>query len=128
LKKIYLVERNPDSSYTNSYQKHEPIGFGYQIISDHEKYKNYSYQEYICEKPDEVFIGRIKEVKKIVEIYQNPEKMLPLINKQRVKFEKAKVCHICEKEFEENQIKVRDHDPITGEYRGLAHQSCDYEN
>jgi hypothetical protein len=128
LKTIYLVERNPDAkSYTNSYQKHEPIGFGYQIISDHEEYKNYSYQEYIGEKPDEVFIDKIKEVKKIVEIYQNPEKMLPLTNKQRVKFEKAKICHICEKEFEENQIKVRDHDHITGKYRGPAHQSCNLE-
>ncbi len=47
--------------------------------------------------------------------------MLPLTNKQRVKFEKAKVCHICKKEFEENQIKVRDHDHITGEYRGPVH-------
>ncbi len=61
MKIIYLVERNPDSSYTNSYQKHEPIGFGYQIISDHEEYKNYSYQEYIGKKPYEVFIDRIKE-------------------------------------------------------------------
>ena len=52
LKTVYLVEQNPDAnqSYTNSYQKHEPIGFGYQIISDHEEYKNYSYQEYIGKK------------------------------------------------------------------------------
>jgi hypothetical protein len=36
--------------------------------------------------------------------------MLPLTNKQRVKYEKAQNCHICKKEFEQNQIKVRQND------------------
>jgi len=39
-------------------------------------------------------------------------------------FESAEKCHICKNNFEDMDIKVRDHDHITGRYRGTAHQSC----
>lgn len=74
------------------------------------------------------------ELKKIEEIYRNPKEMFPLTNKEKYSFENSKKCYICENEFNEfsdspeylrkNDIKVRDHDHITGKYRGAAHQSC----
>jgi hypothetical protein len=33
-------------------------------------------------------------------------------------------CHICKQTFQPNQIKIRDHNHQTGEFRGLAHQAC----
>jgi hypothetical protein len=33
-------------------------------------------------------------------------------------------CHICKQTFQPNQIKVRDHNHQTGEFRGLPHQAC----
>ena len=38
------------------------------------------------------------------------------------KFQKAEECHICNKQYTEKDIRVRDHCHITGKYRGSAHQ------
>ena len=39
-------------------------------------------------------------------------------------FQKANKCHICEKEYNKTDVRVRDHCHITGQYRGSAHQDC----
>ena len=49
--------------------------------------------------------------------------MLPLTKSQLKKHKKAKICHICFKEFGEKG-KVRDHCHYTGSYRGAAHFGC----
>ena len=36
----------------------------------------------------------------------------------------ATKCHICQKYFTENDVRVRDHCHITGIYRGAAHNKC----
>ena len=39
-------------------------------------------------------------------------------------FNRARKCHICCKEFKEDNPKVRDHCHYTGSYRGPAHRNC----
>ena len=39
-------------------------------------------------------------------------------------FQKAIKCHICDKSYEDKDIKVKDHCHITGKFRGSAHQDC----
>ncbi|XP_066585562.1 uncharacterized protein [Prorops nasuta] len=46
------------------------------------------------------------------------------LQKIAVEISEASFCHICEKPFSVNDIKVRDHDHITGLFRGAAHNSC----
>ena len=53
--------------------------------------------------------------------------MIPLTNKEIKFYEKQKVCHICKKEFcddEKNKEKVRDHCHYTRKLRGAAHSEC----
>ena len=38
--------------------------------------------------------------------------------------ENTTVCHICNKEYKDKDIRVKDHCYITGKYRGSAHQEC----
>ena len=53
--------------------------------------------------------------------------MAPLTNKEIKSYEKQKVCHICKKEFCNDDIKkkkVRDHCHYTGKFRGVVHNIC----
>ena len=54
-----------------------------------------------------------------------PEKpMKPLTSKQWKKCNRVRKCHICFKEFEPDNPKVRGHCHYTGLYRGPAHMNC----
>ena len=54
-----------------------------------------------------------------------PEKpMNHLTREEWREFNKAMKCHICFKEFEELDHKVRDHCHYTGQYQGPAHRNC----
>ena len=48
--------------------------------------------------------------------------MKPLTSEQWREFNKAMKCHICFKEFQLHNPKVRDHCHYTGSYRGPAHR------
>ena len=39
-------------------------------------------------------------------------------------FKTARQCHIFKKAFSKKDVRCRDHDHRTGEYRGAAHQKC----
>ena len=51
-------------------------------------------------------------------------KTLKLIKVDEENFKQAKECHICNKKYNDEDKRVRDHDHVTGKYRGCAHESC----
>ena len=58
-------------------------------------------------------------------IRDNPVSMNELTRDQKMEFKLASKCYLCQKPFVlNNDIKVRDHDHISGLYLGAAHQSC----
>ena len=44
--------------------------------------------------------------------------------KDEKRFQSSNKCWICNKLFVEEDNKVRDHDHVTGKYRGSVHWSC----
>jgi hypothetical protein len=52
------------------------------------------------------------------------EKKMVITKKQELEFQNTTTCHICEKPFKHDDVKVRDHDHISGLYRGCAHKCC----
>ena len=44
--------------------------------------------------------------------------------KEQNDFENAKSCHVCNKEYKNKDVPVRDHCHVTGKYRGSAHIDC----
>ncbi|XP_065684453.1 uncharacterized protein LOC136096861 [Hydra vulgaris] len=60
-----------------------------------------------------------EDVKKIYNDYLKFPKDMIITCKDKEEFNNAKICHICEKDL--NEDKVKDHCHITGKYRGAAH-------
>uniref|UniRef100_A0ABD2W9Y9 DNA-directed DNA polymerase n=1 Tax=Trichogramma kaykai TaxID=54128 RepID=A0ABD2W9Y9_9HYME len=74
--------------------------------------------------PSEWFAQNLQDIAdKVLEFFDNPKPMC-FTSVEKVKFEKADICHICKRGFTEKDIKVRDHSHFTGEYRGAAHSKC----
>ncbi|XP_054712885.1 uncharacterized protein LOC129222404 [Uloborus diversus] len=107
-RKIDTCQPDESKSYTLKYQKHEPMSFSYYIKYEHGEYK-------------------------APVVYRGPDAVAKFYE-----------CHICNKpiitwdnykKYGENPVnmegkKVRDHDHLTGLYRGPAHETCNlcYQN
>ena len=62
-----------------------------------------------------------KEAEEIIESLEYRERAIKTPEVRR-EYNKATICHICEEPLDD--CKVRDHDHITGLYRGAAHNKC----
>ena len=132
-KPINSCQPNPNHSFTQEYQKHEPSGYclylkgldginlNFKPIVNTKKIED----EDISEK----FIKHLKIITHSIYLkyYKNP-KPLKLTPEEEKDFKSTKMCHICEKDLvckKTGEIfKVRDHCHFTGKYRGAAHNQC----
>ena len=64
-----------------------------------------------------------KEIKKKI-IKQNFNKEMIIPKKEQNDFKNAQSCHICNKEYNNEDVLVRDNCHVTGKYRGSAHTDC----
>ena len=108
------------------YEHHQPCSVGYKIKSYlpelEEPYK-------VIHGPNCVkkFIRKmVKFEKKTVAIYDD-DKRLIMTPFDDLDFRDAKICHICHQPFITEE-KVRDHDHLTGQYRGAAHSACNIKH
>ena len=47
--------------------------------------------------------------------------------KDKLDYDKATLCWICQEKFGKSEKKVRDHCHFTGKYRGAAHKKCNLQ-
>ena len=121
-KPMHSCDPNPKSSYTKQYQKHEPSGFCYYIkCFDDEVFKPRKVS-YTGEHAAQKFMEMLeKDIKIITSI---PGKKMIFGEKERERFKNENKCWICNGEFNDKGVKVRDHCHFTGRYREAAHNSC----
>ena len=123
LKPIEEPSPNPEEPYTKEINQHIPSGFCV--------YSKFAYGE--VENPLKLHRGEHclkvfcdyveNEVERLYHMF--PEKPLNrLTREERREFKQERKCHICFKEFEQDNPKVRDHCHYTGSYRGPAHRKC----
>ena len=124
--KIHGCQPNNDKSYTEAYQKHVDISYGYKIVCCYDDKYTKPVQIHRGEKAVykfmEAMLEEVKYCKKIMK--KEFTKPLRMTKDDEEKFQKANKCHICDKKYTEKDIRVRDHCHITGQYRGSAHQDC----
>ena len=128
IKPLDNCKPDPNKSYTNKYQKHEPSSVCYYIKSFNESVYESKLIMYTQTKPEDpdaatTFIKMLEEdVKKIAEL----EKKEMIFTEENTKqFNKASDCWICGEKL--GNDRVRDHCHYTGRYRGAAHNNCNLQ-
>ena len=124
--KISGCQPGNEKSYTEAYQKHTDCGFGYKVVCCYDdKYT----------KPVQIYRGKNAVYKFMENILEEVEwckqtmkkyfkKPLVMTKENETDFQKATKCHICDMNYTDKDIRVRDHCHITGNFRGSAHQDC----
>ncbi|XP_048581405.1 uncharacterized protein LOC125561322 [Nematostella vectensis] len=123
---------SPDGSksFTKQYQKHKPSGFCYLIKCFDGDISPSELVRYTAESPDEdipqLFVESLEsDIKKIYDKFRFPKKV-KMTPKDKIAYNDATHCHICEGKLGED--KVLDHCPLTGKYRGAAHNACNLDH
>lgn len=111
-----------EHSKTTKISRHIPCGYAYCVITNGKLHKFRVNRGKNCVQ--DFFHDIQKEVKKIKDRYRNGLSMRPLTEDDEQEFQLSTSCSICKHEFKDTSIKVRDHCPFTGYYRGAAHSSC----
>ena len=126
IEKIQGCQQNNVKSYTEAYQKHTDCGYGYKVVCCYDDKYTKPVQIYRGEKAVYKFmkamLEEVKYCKKTMKRCFN--KPLKMTKDDVDAFGKATECHICNKQYTSEDIRVRDHCHITGKYRGSSHQEC----
>jgi CRISPR/Cas system CMR-associated protein Cmr1 (group 7 of RAMP superfamily) len=103
--------------------KHEPNSACVYLVCTHDPSKNklWHYVGTDCVEKMILELNRMGE--ECIEDMRD-ETDMSLTKEDKIKFNKATCCHICNQEFKNGDKKVRDHDHRTGEFRGAAHNKC----
>ena len=124
--KIHGCQPNNEKSYTEAYQKHTDCGYGYKVVCCYDdKYT----------KPVQIYRGKnavYKFMENMLEevnwckskMKKHFNKPLKMTKENEIDLKKAIKCHICDQQYTDKDIRVRDHCHITGKFRGSAHQDC----
>ncbi|CAB3999568.1 Gastrula zinc finger [Paramuricea clavata] len=117
--------KNPeDKSSTDLYQTHKACSFGLKTVCHYDDKYSGEYKSYVGEDAALVFLKTVlKESFRCREMVNNIfKKKMVITPKQEFEFQAARNCSICGNDLGED--RVRDHDHVTGMYRGAAHNIC----
>ena len=123
------ILRPVEEEHLKEYQIHEAFSVGLYLKcgfdNSQSEYRYYRKLEDKNQSPAEWFAQTLLDLSiKIAQFFDNPKPMTPLTREQERAYQEAKTCHICEEVFTEQDVKHRDHNHFTGEYRGPAHDRC----
>ncbi|CAG2236577.1 unnamed protein product [Mytilus edulis] len=116
---------DPNKSYIKPISKQEINSYGMYVHSDYPEIYKPQYFSYVGDDAVEKYVEKVMKIFKEItyKIYLNEKKKPILNNHEEDEFQEATGCYICGEEFKESE-KVREHNHLSGKYRGAACQSC----
>ena len=108
------------ASFTHRYQQHTPSGYCCHVVSDH---AGYTSTPVVYRGPDLVdhFLESLRHEHRLINTAIDCPVPMVMTPADIEDFAAATTCHICGKD---GTRMVRDHDHLTGTYRGAAHNKC----
>ncbi|KAK4885958.1 hypothetical protein RN001_002229 [Aquatica leii] len=124
LEKCNDANSNLLNTKSKSYQKHIPFSIAYYLKCSYDN----TLSKFCTYRGIDCIDWFVRELKNIVDMsHEQLNIIVPMgkLNRQQHQsFLISKVCHICKQPFNDDQVRVRDHNHQTGMFRGAAHQSC----
>ena len=106
---------------------HVPNSACFYFMSEHPKLKSRMWIAYGEDCVRKMIVELSKIAEECIDLLKENQKM-EMTKEDNGKYYSAKCCHICNKNFddggEDNNWRVRDHDHLTGKFRGAAHNKC----
>ena len=121
------IEKEKDKrSYTEAYQTHEDCGCGYKVVCCCDDKYSKPIQTYRGENAVYKFMEKMLEEVEYCSgiIKKRFNKPLVMTEDDETRFKLMDKCHICDKEYTDKDVLVRDHCHITGKFRGSARKEC----
>lgn len=118
---------------TKAHQQHEVHSIGYYFKNGNEEGKS-RYVSHRGENCIDLFMNDLTNIAtEVFDFLECKRPMNALTDEEEKEFSEATVCHICKRSFSlfindnKDEIRVKDHCHISGQYRGAAHQKCNLE-
>ena len=128
---VPCTRTNSDTELANCYQQHDPISVGLKLVSTVPGVLELPYESHMGADVAVWLLNRLLAYRDMTHEYLFDPKRLVMTVANQADFESALVCYICGKQFPDEYTntkrslaKVRDHDHLTGTYRGAAHSKC----
>ena len=117
--------QNPGESYANRLQNHLACSYSFKLVCVDDKFSK-PFKTYLGKKTVYSFINSmIEECKYCSEVMKKLfNKELVITKEENEDFKNSINYLICNNDYVNNDVKVRDHFHIIGRYRGSAHWNC----
>ena len=117
-------KQNPEESYTSKYQKHIGCCYGYKLVCVDGKFSK-SFKTYLGKDTVYDFINSmIEESRNYSNVTKKRfDKELVMTKEDNEDFKNSTKCWICDNDYVDYDVKVKDYCHIAGKYRSSAHRN-----
>ena len=121
-------KQNPNESYTNNYQKHVACSYSHKLVHVDDRFSK-PFKSYLGDNAVYNFISSMIEENKCCSdvMKKHFTEELVICKEDNEDFENSTKCWICDNDYVNGDVKVRDHCHTTGKYRGSALRDCNID-